>query len=121
MPKRETAAFAGTTKTVETFMPSLDHDIPRSTADVIVVGGGLAGLFCALRQAPRPVTVISAAPFGQDASTAWAQRGIAAAVTEGDSAEAHAADTIALMTERSRCGRSRRRSSSGLQCDQRNR
>jgi len=102
-------------------MPSLDQDITRSTADVIIVGGGLAGLFCALRLAPRPVTVISAAPLGQDASTAWAQGGIAAAVTEGDSAEAHAADTIALMTERSRCGRSRRRSSSGPQCDQRNR
>jgi L-aspartate oxidase len=40
--------------------------------------------------------VISAAPLGQGASTAWAQGGIAAAVAEGDSAEAHAADTIAV-------------------------
>jgi L-aspartate oxidase len=39
--------------------------------------------------------VVSAAPLGQGASTAWAQGGIAAAVAEGDSAEAHAADTIA--------------------------
>jgi len=49
------------------------------------------GLFCALETGPRPVTVISAAPLGQGASTAWAQGGIAAAVAEGDSAEAHAA------------------------------
>ena len=64
-------------------------------SDVVIVGGGLAGLFCALKLAPRPVTVISAAPLGQGASTAWAQGGIAAAVAEGDSPEAHAADTIA--------------------------
>src|SRR5947199_4484650 len=64
--------------------------------EVVIVGGGLAGLFCALKLAPRPVTVISAAPLGQGASTAWAQGGIAAAVAEGDSAEANAADTIAV-------------------------
>jgi L-aspartate oxidase len=64
--------------------------------DIIIVGGGLAGLFCALKLAPRPVTVISAAPLGQGASTAWAQGGIAAAVAKGDSPEAHAADTIAV-------------------------
>ncbi|MBN8966858.1 MAG: L-aspartate oxidase [Rhizobiales bacterium] len=64
--------------------------------DIVIVGGGLAGLFCALKLAPRPVTVISAAPLGEGASSAWAQGGIAAAVAEGDSAEAHAADTIAV-------------------------
>jgi L-aspartate oxidase len=73
-----------------------DHDLTCLTGDAVIVGGGLAGLFCALRLAPRPVTVISAAPLGQGASTAWAQGGIAAAVAEGDSAEAHAADTVAV-------------------------
>ncbi|MBR1218110.1 L-aspartate oxidase [Bradyrhizobium sp. U87765 SZCCT0131] len=64
--------------------------------DIVIVGGGLAGLFCALKLAPRPVTVITAAPLGQGASTAWAQGGIAAAIASGDSAEAHAADTVAV-------------------------
>ena len=72
------------------------HDLTRKTDDVVIVGAGLAGLFCALKLAPRPVTLISAAPLGEGASSAWAQGGIAAAVAEGDSPEAHAADTVAV-------------------------
>src|SRR6201986_4615595 len=67
-----------------------------TTDAVVIVGAGLAGLFCALKLAPRPVTVISAAPLGEGASSAWAQGGIAAAVAEGDSPESHAADTVAV-------------------------
>jgi L-aspartate oxidase len=66
-----------------------------SVHDVIIIGGGIAGLFCALKLSPRPVTVLTAAPIGQGASSAWAQGGIAAAVAEGDTPEAHARDTIA--------------------------
>src|SRR4051812_48333056 len=63
--------------------------------NILIIGGGLAGLFCALKLAPRPVTVLASAPIGEGASTAWAQGGIAAAVAEGDTAESHARDTVA--------------------------
>ena len=61
---------------------------------IVIVGAGLAGLFTALKLAPFPVTVVSATPFGQGGSSVWAQAGIAAALAEGDSPEAHAVDTI---------------------------
>lgn len=62
---------------------------------IVIVGAGLAGLFTALKLAPLPVTIVAAAPLGQGASSVWAQGGIAAALGEGDTPEAHAADTIA--------------------------
>jgi L-aspartate oxidase len=61
---------------------------------IVIVGAGLAGLFTALKLAPRLVTVVAPAPLGEGASSAWAQGGIAACVAEGDTPDAHAGDTI---------------------------
>lgn len=74
------------------------HDPAHEFAqgDIVIVGAGLAGLFTALRLAPRPVTVVSTAPLGNGAASLWAQGGIAAAVGEGDTPEQHALDTIAV-------------------------
>ncbi|MCG8443222.1 MAG: FAD-dependent oxidoreductase, partial [Caulobacterales bacterium] len=60
---------------------------------VIIVGAGLAGLFCALRL-ERPCLIVTARKEGGGASY-WAQGGIAAALGPGDCPPAHAADTIA--------------------------
>ncbi|GIK49697.1 MAG: L-aspartate oxidase [Hyphomonadaceae bacterium] len=62
---------------------------------ILIVGAGLAGLFLALKLAPRRVTVLSQAPLGQAASSAWAQGGLAAALAPEDNPELHAQDTIA--------------------------
>jgi L-aspartate oxidase len=66
-----------------------------SQPEIVIVGGGLAGLFAALKLSPRPVLVLSPRPLGEGAASAWAQGGIAAAIAEGDSPESHAADTMA--------------------------
>ncbi len=70
------------------------HDTLFDADGPLVVGAGLAGLFTALKLGPNPVTVLSPMPLGEGASSAWAQGGVAAAVGAGDSAEAHARDTV---------------------------
>jgi len=62
--------------------------------DAIIIGGGVAGLTCALN-APKGVSVALIMPQApQESSTYWAQGGIAASLGEDDSFEFHAADTI---------------------------
>lgn len=62
---------------------------------VLIVGAGLAGLYTALKLAPRPVYILTSRRSEKGAASAWAQGGIAAALHPDDSAASHAADTIA--------------------------
>ncbi|MDX6805292.1 L-aspartate oxidase [Terrihabitans rhizophilus] len=71
----------------------MNAQIGSPNGGVVIVGGGLAGLFCALKLAPHPVTLLTRTVLGHGAS-AWAQGGIAAAIGDGDTPEAHAADTM---------------------------
>jgi L-aspartate oxidase len=61
----------------------------------VIVGGGIAGLLTALRLVPLPVVVLTKAQLETEASSAWAQGGIAAAIGPGDDPELHLADTLA--------------------------
>src|SRR5436305_105758 len=65
-----------------------------TTADVLIVGSGAAGLTAALNLAEtHKVAVIAKGALGEGA-TSWAQGGIAAALEEGDSFDAHVNDTM---------------------------
>ncbi|MET0678670.1 MAG: L-aspartate oxidase [Bradyrhizobium sp.] len=61
----------------------------------VIIGGGAAGLMTALQMAPEPVVLLSKAPLGAEASSLWAQGGLAAAMGEDDDPELHVADTLA--------------------------
>src|SRR4051794_25460925 len=73
-----------------------------ATADVVVVGSGIAGLTAALRcrealraQGSSDARVLLVTKALLDAgSTRWAQGGIAAALSDEDSPDAHYADTM---------------------------
>lgn len=62
--------------------------------DILICGGGLAGLFLALRLAPRRCRLMALAPLGEAAASAWAQGGLAAAMSPDDEPDRHAQDTI---------------------------
>jgi L-aspartate oxidase len=66
----------------------------KTTADVLIVGSGAAGLTAALNLAEtHKVAVIAKGGLGEGA-TSWAQGGIAAVLEKGDSFEAHVNDTL---------------------------
>ena len=65
----------------------------QSTAPVVVIGAGLAGLTVALRLAQeRPVVVLAKRNL-DEAATAWAQGGIVGVLGSDDSVESHVRDT----------------------------
>ncbi|MFI0846506.1 L-aspartate oxidase [Mesorhizobium sp. IMUNJ 23232] len=61
----------------------------------VIIGGGIAGLMTALHLAPEPVLLLSKSPLGADASSAWAQGGLAASLGDDDEPALHLADTLA--------------------------
>ncbi|MER8942848.1 L-aspartate oxidase [Mesorhizobium sp. M0915] len=61
----------------------------------VIIGGGIAGLMTALHLAPEPVLLLSRSPLGADASSAWAQGGLAVSLGEDDEPALHLSDTLA--------------------------
>lgn len=70
-------------------------DVATLAEQPMIIGGGAAGLMTALQMAPEPVVLLSKAPLGAEASSLWAQGGLAAAMGEDDHADLHVADTLA--------------------------
>lgn len=68
--------------------------LPELAGRPLIIGGGVAGLMTALHLAPEPVVLLSKAPLGAEASSMWAQGGLAAAVGDNDTPALHLADTI---------------------------
>ena len=73
----------------------MSTDISALANRPVIIGGGVAGLMTALQLAPEPVLVVSKAPLGAEASSLWAQGGLAAAMGQDDDPALHLADTIA--------------------------
>lgn len=69
--------------------------LPDAMTDVLIVGGGAAGLTAALHLPPTVKVLIVAKGELNDTSTAYAQGGISAVLDADDSVESHVADTIA--------------------------
>ncbi len=70
-------------------------EIPERQSDVLIVGGGIAGLWCAYHAAPKGEVVVLNKGSFEEANTFWAQGGMAAALAPSDAPEKHFADTVA--------------------------
>jgi len=73
----------------------MSMDVRDLAGQPVIIGGGIAGLMTALHMAPEPVLLLSRSPLGADASSAWAQGGLAASMGDDDEPPFHLADTLA--------------------------
>src|SRR5689334_6154477 len=69
--------------------------IPHSFTDVLVIGGGIAGIRAALAAQPDQQVVIVSKDVLRESNSAYAQGGIAGALDPHDATADHAADTLA--------------------------
>ncbi|MFD2052223.1 L-aspartate oxidase [Mesorhizobium calcicola] len=72
----------------------MSMDVHHLAGRPVIIGGGIAGLMTALHLAPEPVLLLSRTPLGADASSAWAQGGLAASLGDDDNPALHLADTL---------------------------
>ncbi|TIP80696.1 MAG: FAD-dependent oxidoreductase, partial [Mesorhizobium sp.] len=73
----------------------MNLDIRDPGGRPVIIGAGIAGLMTALHLAPEPVLLLSRTPLGADASSTWAQGGLAASLGPDDGPSLHLADTLA--------------------------
>ena len=70
----------------------------RFATDVLIIGGGAAGLSAALNLVPHARVTLLCKDRVEASSSQWAQGGVAAVTDPDDSIDAHAKDTIAAGT-----------------------
>ncbi|MFH1266978.1 MAG: L-aspartate oxidase [Planctomycetota bacterium] len=68
--------------------------VPHFFADVLIIGGGLAGLRCALEIDPRLSALVITKGAREQSNSAHAQGGVAVVLGPDDSFEEHVADTL---------------------------
>jgi L-aspartate oxidase len=68
--------------------------VPHYFTDLLIIGGGLAGVRAALGAGPGLSALMITKDTLQVSNSAWAQGGIASVIAPGDRFEDHAADTL---------------------------
>ncbi len=79
---------------VTRYIGMLEPGIPVIATDYLIIGGGIAGLFTALKASQYGRVTVLVKKSIKDSNTGLAQGGIAAAVHEEDSPFLHLEDTL---------------------------
>jgi L-aspartate oxidase len=69
-------------------------DMPRLNTDVIIIGGGIAGLFTAIKASETQKVIMITKKSLMESNTRYAQGGIAAVISDDDSPAYHRQDTL---------------------------